>query len=103
MIENKYGEFSELQFEQFKERLHSMCHLLLIHAEKQPELLPNYIEKLQAKLNGLNSLLNYNKEIVNMMMHVEAAGLEFERSQAKTDLYRKLVLEIHEIIDKLYV
>lgn len=101
MIENKYGEFSDEQFEDYKERLHSMCHLLLIHAEKQPELLPNYITKVQAKLNGLNSLLNYNKEIVNMMVHVEAAAQEFEKYQAKTDVFRKLVLEVHEIIDKL--
>lgn len=103
MIQNKYGEFSQEQFNEFKERLHAMCHHMLIYAEQSPELLPNYFTKLQAKLNGLNSLLNYNQEIVNMMALVESARLEFEQYHKKTDLYRKFALEVHEAIDHLYV
>ena len=53
------------------------------------------------KINGLNALLFYPKEIVEMMALLEAAYKMSEQDNFDYQLYRKLVLDAHNLVDKI--
>lgn len=101
MIQNKYGEYTEQQFEAFKKKLHKWVHWCLIYAESSAQDLLPYINKVQKKFNGLNDLLLDDPNVVEIMTLIEAARIEFEETQDKTPLFRKYILDAHEIIDMI--
>ena len=59
------------------------------------------LEKVQFKLDGLNELINYPTQLVEIMNLIEAARLEFHKENYNHELYRKTILDIHDLIDKL--
>ena len=101
MIQHKYGEFTDSQFHAFKERLHRTTHWCLIYAEQKSPIVCSYIEKQQIKFQGLNSLLEYSPIIPEIINLFESAKLEYHAHQYKTPLYRKLILDIHKLIDNV--
>lgn len=101
MIKHKYGDYLDEQFVDYKKRLHSLIHWLLIYAEENDSCLNNYFEMVQYKLNGLNELLNYPTQIVEIMNLVESAKIEYSKPKYNHKLYRKTILDIHDLIDKL--
>lgn len=100
-MEYKYGEMPKEQFHEYKKRLHSLVHWLLIYAENNNPILDDYFVKVQYKLNGLNELINYPSQMVEIMNLVESAKFEYKKENYNFNLYRKTVLDIHELIDKI--
>ena len=97
----KYGTYPNEQFEDYKKRLHSLIHWLLIYAEENNSILDSYFEKVQFKLDGLNELINYPTQMVEIMNLVEAARIEFNKPNYNHEIYRKTILDIHDLIDRL--
>lgn len=100
-MDYKYGVYPSKQFKDYKKRLHSLIHWLLIYAEENSSILDSYFEKVQFKLDGLNELINYPPQLVEIMNLIEAARLEFHKENYNHELYRKTILDIHDLIDKL--
>ena len=106
-MHNKYGNFSNEQMENFKVKLHKELFWLLIY--KDPETKEDYsnvnFEKyftgLMKKINGLNSLLFYPSEIVSIMSLLEAALMETQEIDFDYKIYRKLILDAHNLVDKI--
>lgn len=97
----KYGEYPDSQFESYKKRLHSKIHWLLIYAEEDNSHLNDYFEKLQNILDGLNELLNYPTQLIEIMNLIESAKIEFNKENYSHKVYRKIILDVHDLIDKL--
>lgn len=101
-MKHKYnGEYPSSQFNEYKKRIHSLIHWLLIYADEDNPILMSYFAKVQCKLDGLNALLMFPIQIVEIMNLVEAARIEYEKDQCRKDVYRKLILDAHELVDKI--
>lgn len=97
----KYGEYPKSQFHDYKKRMHAWVHWLLIYAEEQESLLDTYFDSVQLKMDGLNSLLGYPTQLIEIMNLIESAKIEFNKKNYSHKVYRKLILNIHELIDKI--
>lgn len=95
----KYGEFSDKQISCFSSHLHSMIHWLLVYAEEGDKSLPNYFEKLQIKLAGINNLFDTNGDMVQLMALIESAKLIYVTEPFDWRQYRKMILDAHSVID----
>lgn len=101
-MKHKYGTFKKSQFSEYKNRMHDLVHWLLIYAEEEKtDTLNKYFIKVQYKLNGLNELINYPSQMVEIMVLVESARLEYQKENFNFKTYRKIVLDIHELIDRI--
>lgn len=99
----KYGNFEINQFIDYKKRLHSLIHWFLVYADDNDPALGEYFIKVQYKLNGLNELLNYPTQLVEIINLVESARIEYNKDKENFNhkLFRKTFLDIHELIDKI--
>lgn len=101
-MQNKYGTYTTQQFEGYKKRLHNMIHWFLIYVDEENfEDLSRYFDIVQIKLIGMNSLLNNPPEIVEIMGLLESAHIEFEKDNFNHKRYRKLILDAHELINRI--
>lgn len=100
-MEYKYGTYPDNQFEGYKKRIHSKIHWLLIYAEEDNSHLNDYFEKVQLELDGLNELIHYPTQIIEIMNLVESARIEFNKENYSFKKYRKIILDIHDLIDML--
>ena len=102
-----YGHFDDLQFEEYKEKLHKeMFWLLLYKDPKTRDEFKNvdfekYFINLLKKIDGLNALLSYPVEIVSIMSLLQAALNETRSDDFDYKSYRKLVLDAHSLVDKI--
>ena len=100
MINGRYGSFTEEQFMEFKKKLHSKIHWMLIYYENDEydnEYLKNYFEGLMKYINGVNDILNNSPVVIELMTTLQMAFNEFNDTKA----YRKYVLSAHNIVDRL--
>lgn len=97
----KYGEYSETQVHNYKQRLHNLVHWLLIYKENNNDVLDSYFENVQDKLNGYNELVGHPDVMVQIMTLVETARLENQKENCNFKRYRSHILDIHSLIDKL--
>ena len=97
----KYGEYPDTQVHDYKKRLHALVHWLLIYKEENNDVLEQYFEKVQDKLNGFNELIGYPVIMVDIMNLVETARLESIKEDFDHKKYRSLILDTHSLIDKL--
>lgn len=101
-MKSKYGFFTEEQFEEFKKRLHSKVHWLLVYREADDcDFLDEYFENLLRYINGLNDLLNNNANIIDLLVVLETARGESLKRNCNAKVFRKNVLDAHNIIDRL--
>lgn len=106
-MRNLYGNFDDKQMENYKVKLHKELFWLLIY--KDPKTKDEYLnvdfnkyfDGLMRKINGLNELLFYPTEIVAIMSLLEAALIESRKSDFDYQIYRKLVLDAHSLVDKI--
>lgn len=106
-MEYSYGTFSKEQFDKYKVKLHKELFWLLLY--KDPAMgdkykdvqFDVYYDGLLRKLNGLNRLLSYPPEFIEMMSLLEAAKIETEQPEFNYKIYRKLILDAHTLVDKL--
>lgn len=97
----KYGDLSSDQVHDYKKRLHALVHWLLIYKEENNDVLDNYFEKVQNKLNGYNELIGRPVIMIDIMNLVETARLESLKDNYDHKKYRSLILDAHSLIDKL--
>lgn len=100
-MQYKYGTYPDGQFDGYKKRLHSLVHWLLIYAEENNSILNSYFDKVQFKLDGLNELINYPTQLIEIMNLIESARIEFNKENYNFEIYRKTILDVHDLIDKL--
>lgn len=108
-MEHLYGEFSDGQIEQYKVKLHKELFWLLIY--KDPETrdqyshvdYEKYFGNIMRKLDGFNELIFYPVEIVSLMSLLEAALIETRKEEFNYPLYRKIILDAHNLVDKINV
>ena len=106
-MDMRYGWFDKEQFEAVKVKLHKDLHWTLLY--KDPKLADEYkhvnfnkyFEGLMRRINGLNALLFYPPEIVSIMANLEAAYLETSKEDFDFQIYRKLILDAHALVDKI--
>ena len=102
-----YGNFDDKQMENYKIKLHKEMFWLLIY--KDPKTKDEYLnvdfnkyfDGLMRKIDGLNELLFYPTEIVSIMSLLEAALIESKKVDFNYQVYRKLVLDAHSLVDKI--
>lgn len=101
-MKHKYGEFTDNQFMDYGKRLHSMIHWLLVYSDNnEHERLDSYFEKVQYKLDGLNSVLNNPPEMVDLVTLIEAARVIHSVKEFNKAQYRKMILDAHEVVDRM--
>ena len=86
---NELLEPEKLYKTQLKDKFHD-------NAEK-------YFAGLMRRINGLSSLLFYPPEFIGIMANLEAALLEADKDDFDFQIYRKLILDTHALVDKIRV
>ena len=107
MVNHKYGTFSDEQFEYAKKKIQKNIFFLLLCVD--PNTKDNYnnidinntINSLLYKLNGMNEILFYPSELVDVMSLLEAAKLEYKNIDFNFKIYRKLILDAGSEIMKV--
>lgn len=103
MSKDKYGaSFTPEQLKQESVFLHKEVHRLLYSKENEDSKLPVYFDKLQRTLAGLNGLLGEPAELVSLMSYIEAARMEQLNVDFNHEAYRKLILDSHSVLDRLF-
>lgn len=98
-MKTKYGQIPDTQFNDYKQHLHSLVHWFLVYADTDDPALPGYFEKVQYKLIGLNELLGYPEQILEIMNLLESARLEYMKPKRNHKLYRRTILDMHSLVD----
>ncbi|WP_346961254.1 hypothetical protein [Clostridium sp.] len=97
----KYGYYPSFQVHDYKKKIHSLIHWLLIYKEENEGILNRYFEAVQYKLNGFNELMGYPTQMIEIMNLIESARNEFNKENCNNQLYRHTILDIHALIDRL--
>lgn len=106
-MKHLYGQFEGYQIANYKEKLHKDLFWLILYKDpKTNEKYKNidfekYFVFLMKKIDGLNELLFYPKEIVEMMSLLEAALMESKSNKYDWKTYRKLILDAQSLVDKI--
>lgn len=106
---HRYGYFDKDQLENFKVKLHSEIHWLLLYKDPKTSLeyehvnYKKFFDGLMRRINGLSALLFYPPEFVGILSNLEAAYLETTKEEFDFQNYRKLVLDAHALLDKIKV
>lgn len=103
----KYGEFSEEQMSRYKIKLHNRLFWLLLY--KDPETCEDYkdidfdkyIVFLMKELDGFNHLFEYPTNMVRIVSLIQAAYDESSKEDFNYKVYRKLVLDAQNLVDKI--
>lgn len=102
-----YGNFSDAQVAEFKDKLHKKMFWLLLYKDPQTaEQYQNvdfqkYFIKLMKEIDSLNELLCYPKPIIEICCKLQAAYRETCSECFDYQLYRKFVLDAHNLVDKI--
>ena len=106
-MEHLYGKFSCEQIKEYKVKLHKELFWLLLYKDpKTKEDYQNvdfnkYFDGLMRKLNGFNELMNNPVEMVSIMSLLQAALIETRKNEFNWSVYRKLILDAHNLVDKI--
>lgn len=98
----RYGVLPDAEFEDYRERLHSLIHWLLIYRDEANPCLSQYFEKVQAKLAGFSSLLQDTPLCVELMVLIESARVLTQKDECDQRLFRKMIFDAHELIDRIF-
>ena len=108
-MEHKYGNFSSEQMDEYKAKLHKKLFWLILY--KDPKLnrkyknvdFKKYFTHLMGEIDGLNQLLSYPSEIVEIMSILQEAYSITEQDAFNYKEYRKYVLDAHALVDEIGV
>ena len=99
MVKHKYGSFKTKQIKETKESMRKQIFFLLLLADpatkgQYPDVdIKRAFDNLTYRINGMNSLLCYPSEIVEVLSILEEARLQLNEPELDFDTYRKLVLD----------
>lgn len=107
MMNGVYGSFSQEQIDKYKKILHKKIHWLLLY--KDPNMknqfptvdVNKYFEYLLKEINGASVVLNYPVQIIEILSLLQAAYDESHKETYDWEVYRKLVLDAHNLVDKI--
>lgn len=106
-MKHKYGEFTSNQIAETK---HSICSqifflLLIVDNKTKKEYedidVNKAFENILYKLSGLNSILMYPVELVNIVSLIESANIEYNNPNFEYRIYRKLILDSLNEVSKI--
>lgn len=110
IIENRYGEYTKPQLDDYKKKLHNKMFWLLLYKDPKtkdnyPEMdnesFNRYFDYLMKEIAGLNELFENPSEIIEISALLMAAWLETKKEEFDYQCYRKLVLDAHHLVDKI--
>ena len=103
MTESKYAEFTEKQFAEYKTKLHSKVHWLLVYKEENyaEDVLLNYFNSVMSYIGSLNEVFEYNPLVIDLLVTLQVSLDELSKQDFCFKFYRKNILEAHNIIDRL--
>ena len=102
-----YGKYGEQQLSDYREKLHNKMFWLLIY--KDPKSIDEYrhvdfdkyFRSLMKEINGLNDILLQPAKLIEMMTLLQAAYNETVSENFDYRVYRKFVLDAHNILDEM--
>lgn len=98
----KYGTFSNEQLKQFKKKLHSKVHWLLIYKENDKcNFYDKYFTSVMKYFNSLNTVLGDNANILDILVVLQMAYEEVQKEDFDFGAFKKYIFEAHNIIDRL--
>ena len=98
-MEHRYGEFTQEQIAETKEKMRKQIFFLLliadpVNAEEYDNVdINEAFQNILKEFGGLNDLLNYPQELVDVLSLVNAAKIEFNSRNYNWKTYRKLILD----------
>ena len=104
---SKYGDFTNEQLAEYRDKLHRKLFWLLLYKDPNTKdafvaiNFDNYFTSLMCELNGLNDILMCPNGMVEMLSVLEAAYKESNNENFNYRLYRKFVLDAHNLLDKM--
>ena len=107
MMKHLYGEFSDNQIVETKKSLRSSIYFLLLCVDPDTSYLYKDVnvnkafDNLLYKIDGLNSLLFYQKVIVDIMSLLKEAQNIYNTPDFDFRVYRKLILDAGAEVLKL--
>lgn len=107
MVKHLYGEFTDNQIKDTKKFMRGSIFFLLLCVD--PDTSESYedvdvnkaFDNLLHKINGLNELLLYQKNIVDIMSLLKEAQVIYNSADFDFQVYRKLILDAGAEVLKL--
>lgn len=97
-----YCDFSHEQLEEFKKKIHSKIHWLLIYKEDYIcKDFDSYFNDVMKYISSLNKIFNENPMIIELLVTLQMAYDDTLESNFVFKKYRKHILDAHMIVDKL--
>lgn len=109
MIDHKYGTFSYPQIDEYKTKMRKKIFWLVLYTDENTNQdykhvdVVQYQENLMSQLAGLNSLLSYPVELVEMLSILEEALAVLKSDDFNFKRYKKLVFDAGAIIQHMKV
>ena len=102
-MESIYGNFTDEQFAEYKTKLHSKIHWLLVYKEENYglDVLLNYFDTVMCYIGSLNEMFKCNPLIIDLLATLQVSLDELKKQNFSFKIYRKNILEAHSIIDRL--
>lgn len=103
----KYGEIDKNQFNLYKIKLHKKLFWLILYKDPDTKQEYSYVDfdkyflHLMYEINGLNELLYYPEEMVEIMSLLQAAYNQTKNKDFDYKVYRKFILDAHALVDKI--
>lgn len=102
MMIGKYCNFKPGQLEDFKKRLHSKIHWLLVYKEADDcDFFFDYFQSVLDYVGGLNDLLDNSSCVINLLITLQVALNEAKKKDCNFKLFRKNIFEAHGIVDQI--
>lgn len=94
--------FSYSQINEYKKRLHSKIHWLLIYKETEDcDCFDEYFDNLMNYIVALNKVFNQNPMVIELLVILQMAYDESKKDNFNFKTYRKYILDSHNIVDKI--
>ena len=106
-MKSKYGMFTVNELAEYKDKLHNKLFWLLLYKDPQTKDdftyvdFDSYFVALMKELNGLNEVLIDPHGLVEMISILEAAYMESKKDSFNYKVYRKFVLDAHNLLDRI--
>ena len=100
-MDTLYGSVTKNQISEYKKRLHTCVHWLLIYKEQDYEFLEERFDSLMKQISGYNTLLGCQVEVLELLSALQAAKNELLSDSYSFACYRKLIFDAHSSVDKL--
>lgn len=99
--------FSKEQLIEYKEKLHKKLFWLILYKDPKTKDdyeyvdFDTYFNVLMKELSGFNELLSYPVEMVSILSLLQSAHNETKKDEFNWSMYRRLVLNAHNLVDKI--